>query len=464
MKNAIWLPGYQVNLEFAEDGVQHFLVTCATTADVCPKCGVIERLYRHGTDDVSFRDIPSFGKQVEITVRVQRWRCRECGTTANQPLPGMDSRRRMTERCIEWIADRGIVETFSSVARHVGVDEKTVRNICIPAFKERLAARVRDHGEYKLGVPFIIGIDELMLDGQMRAIFMDIGRSRILDIIDGHRKWQVARWLSQQPDRTGIQVVAIDMAVPYRDVVKALLPQASIVIDKFHVIRCANQALDQVRNRARRSATGAGRRNPWRGQRLLRRRADRLSEAQAFEVDGITANNPLVADAYRTKESFLDIWKENTRADAERLFDEWRAAIPEPVAREFGKVGNMVERWRKEVFAYFDCGITNAVTENRNSLIKTLYRSGRGYTFDVIRAKALLAPPLPNTTRECPMCKQHAIKRTFGEVQNVLKNEYTGAPEFDLIHDLCGSCLHVFNNLYRPFMEDWNAKVERGFS
>jgi transposase len=464
MKNAIWLPGYQVLMEQPDGAVQHFRVSCATTVDACPKCGVIDRLYRHGTDDVTFRDIPSFGKQIEITVHIQRYRCRECGTTANQPLPGMDSRRRMTERCIEWITDRGITDTFSSVARHVGVDEKTVRNICIPAFQQRLAERGRDHGEYKLGTPFIIGIDELMLDGQMRAIFMDIGRSRILDITDGHRKWQVARWLSQLPDRSAVQIVAIDMAVPYRDVVRALLPQAAIVIDKFHVVRCANQALDQVRNRARRMATGAGRRNPWRGQRLLRRRADSLSEAQAFEVDGITANNPLVNDAYRSKEAFMAIWKAADRTEAERLFDQWRHAIPEPVSREFGKVANMVERWRKEVFAYFDCGITNAVTENRNSLIKTLYRSGRGYTFDVIRAKALLAPPLPNTTKECPMCKQHAITRTFGEARAVLKNEYTGEPAIDLTHDICGSCLHVFNNLYRPFMENWNASVERGFT
>lgn len=56
MKNAIWLPGYQVTLEFAEDGVQHFLVSCATTADVCPKCGVIERLYRHGIGVHAARD------------------------------------------------------------------------------------------------------------------------------------------------------------------------------------------------------------------------------------------------------------------------------------------------------------------------------------------------------------------------------------------------------------------------
>lgn len=449
MKNAIWLTGYQVIDELNEDGVQRFLVECMTFVDACSKCGVVGRLYKHGTEQPAFRDIPSFGRQLIIDVKQQRYRCRECGGTTNQPLLGMDTQRRMTERCVAWIAKRGVTETFSAVAREVGVDEKTVRNICIPDFQRRLAERGWDHGEHKLKLPMILGIDELMLDGQMRAIFMDIGRSRILDITDGHRKWQVARWLSQMPDRQGVQIVTIDMAVAYRDVVRALMPHTKIVIDKFHVVRCANQALDHVRNRARRNATGAGRRNPWRGQRLLRRRADSLSEAQAFEVDGITANNPLVNDAYRTKEAFIVIWNATNRADAERLFDEWRAAIPEPVAREFGKVANMMERWRPEVFAYFDCGVTNAVTENRNSLIKTLYRNGRGYTFDVIRAKALLAPPLPNTTRECPMCKLHASAKSFGSAARFS----TVMPELSGEIEVCGSCHYVFHKMYVPFMD-----------
>lgn len=454
MKNAIWLPGYQVLMEQPDGAVQHFRVSCATTVDACPKCGVIDRLYRHGTDDVTFRDIPSFGKQIEITVHIQRYRCRECGTTANQPLPGMDSRRRMTERCVEWIVDRGITETFSSVARQVGIDEKTVRNICIPAFKRRLAERGWDHGEYKLKMPIIMGIDELMLDGQMRAIFMDIGRGRILDVTDGCQKWQVARWLSQLPDRIGVQVVAIDMAVAYRDVVKALMPHTTIVIDKFHVQRCANMALDQVRNRARRMATGAGRRNPWRGQRLLRMRAHRLNPAAQMEVDGILANNPLVNAAYAAKEGFYGIWDAASRADAEQRFDAWVAAIPEDVDREFRKVAKMVERWRPHIFAYFDHATTNAITENRNGLIKTLYRSGRGYSFEVIRAKALLAPPLPKTTKECPLCKAQASARTFAEVGRFVR-------EFDVYHamDVCGSCVHVFNKLYAPLMEQWEDAV-----
>lgn len=446
MKNAIWLPGYTITMEYVGDGVQYFQVACATAAEACSKCGVVGRLYRHGLDPASFRDIPSFGKQVEIKVIAQRYRCRECGGTTSQPLPGLNRKRHMTDRCVDWVIDRSIINTFSSVAREVGVDEKTVRNICVPAFQARLAARNITTEPHYLGLPYILGIDELMLDGKMRAIFMDVGRGRIIDIIDGHHKWQVARWLYGLPGRQVVQVVTIDMSTAYRDVAKANLPSATIVIDKFHVQRCANQALDRVRNRARRQATGAGRRNPWRGQRLLRMREHRLNPQQAMEVEGIVANNPLVKAAYEAKEGFYRIWDAADRADAERRFDAWKSTISDDIKREFGKVANMVERWRKEVFNYFDHARTNAITENRNGLVKTLYRNGRGYTFDIIRAKALLAPALPRTTKECPMCEKTATARSFRDVKRV-------AEGVELTHHLCGSCAHVFTKMYQPFVE-----------
>jgi transposase len=452
MKNAIWLPGYTITMEYVRDGVQHFQVACATATEACGKCGVVGRLYRHGLETATFRDIPSFGKQVEIRVIVQRYRCRECGGTTNQPLPGMNRKRHMTDRCIEWVVERGIINTFSSVAREVGVDEKTIRNICIPAFRERLANHTVDVGPRKIGLPVILGIDELMLDGKMRAIFMDVGRGRVLDIIEGHHKWEVARWLFGMHGREMVQVVTIDMSTAYRDVAKGNLPNATIVIDKFHVQRCANQALDRVRNRARRQATGAGRRNPWRGQRLLRMREHRLNPQQAMEVDGIVANNPLVKAAYEAKEGFYRIWDAADRADAERRFDAWKATIPADIKREFGRIAGMVERWRKEIFNYFDHAHTNAITENRNGLIKTLYRNGRGYTFEVIRAKALLSPPLPKTTKECPCCQKHATNRSFVEVRRFVRAEND-----TYIDHLCGSCAHVFTKMYVPFVEGAEA-------
>ena len=48
-----------------------------------------------------------------------------------------------------------------------------------------------------------------------------------------------------------------------------------------------------------------------------------------------------------------------------------------------------VGNWKPEVLNFFDCGATNAYTEAANGLAKIRNRSGRGYSFDAIRAKIL---------------------------------------------------------------------------
>jgi transposase len=83
----------------------------------------------------------------------------------------------------------------------------------------------------------------------MRCIFMDIGGKRMLDLIYSHHKRTVAEWLAALPNKDAVRIINIDMARPYRDVVRAILPNAIIVVDKFHIQRTANKALDKVRRR-----------------------------------------------------------------------------------------------------------------------------------------------------------------------------------------------------------------------
>lgn len=47
----------------------------------------------------------------------------------------------------------------------------------------------------------------------------------------------------------------MDMWVPYRDAVQTVLPDARIVIDKFHVVRLSNEAVEKVRRSLRRQLT-----------------------------------------------------------------------------------------------------------------------------------------------------------------------------------------------------------------
>lgn len=96
----------------------------------CPRCGSHRRPARHGTLSANYRDTPFVGRQVTIAVEVQRYRCQDCGQAFLQDLTGMDAKRRMTARCANYILDQVMFRSsMNEVARIVGVDEKTIRNI-----------------------------------------------------------------------------------------------------------------------------------------------------------------------------------------------------------------------------------------------------------------------------------------------------------------------------------------------
>lgn len=449
MTNAIWMPGYAISREAVEDGVKTFLVECLTTVDACPKCGVIGRLYKHGTDEVSFQDAPSFGVKVIIRVRVQRYRCRECGSTSVQPLPGMDSRRQMTKRCVEYIAREGVEMTFSALARQVGVHEKTVRMICHEAFAKQMDG-------WKAEAPRILGMDELWLAGAARAIFVDVGQRRALDLLPSRKSRPVAIWLSTLPHKERVQLVAIDMWRPYRELIRTFLPKSAIVVGKFHVVSMANRALDRVRNDVRRAGkTKKERKNPRGNRFLMHKRGPNLDPMAAMRLDGMLANNPLFKAAYEAKERFYDVWEADTRADAERLYDDWKGRIDPSVQYAYDGLVGAVTNWRSEIFSYFDYPATNAFAENRNGIIKMANRAGRGYSFEAIRAKALLAKPLARMGT-CFACqRQHPAKLLVTCSMGFRGVGPNGEDEIIPYGELCGDCQHIFHTEAAPGLGAW---------
>jgi transposase len=221
-------------------------------------------------------------------------------------------------------------------------------------------------------------------------------------VMDAMNRGRVERWLVRLPNRENIRAVAIDMWGPYKAAVKSTMPDVKIIVDAWHVLSKLNMALDRVRNRARRAA--GIRKNPQKGRRLLQTSRHKLSPMRRMLLDGIVANDPLIDAAWNAKEVFYDIWSVRPREEAERLFDRWAASIPDSVEEEFRPIAKMVENWRQEIFGFFDYPITNAYTEARNGLVKKLNRAGNGYSFDTIRAKALLAESYGPTER-CLGCK-----------------------------------------------------------
>ena len=89
------------------------------------------------------------------------------------------------------------------------------------------------------------------------------------------------------------------------------------------------------------------------------------------------------------KERFYDIYEAPSRSEAEKRYREWDEGLDPEVRTTFGPLLTAFQNWEGPILAYFDHRVTNACTESANNLIRAVQRMGRGYSFDVLRARIL---------------------------------------------------------------------------
>jgi transposase len=351
----------------------------------CIKCGVISNLYKHGTKPIVYRDSPIRGHHVRIIANVQRYKCRECGGTFIQPLGGIHDDMRMTARCVEYIQSQCMRDTFLRIADHVGCDDKTIRNVAGNYINQLNA-------EYHPWLPEWLGIDETQIDGSLRCILTDVGNRVPIDMLPNRDKGTVINWLHHFRNRGVVKGLAMDMWKPYKDAARIVFPNLPIIIDKFHVVRMANTAMDDIRIQLAKEQPKAVGKDWMRRKSLLRLRHKKLDEKGRFSVDMWLDNEPDVATAYWLKEAFYDIYDANNKVDAAALLDAWRESIPANMKKgkkSFAPLLTAAKNWREEILAYFDYPISNGYTEALNGVAKVVNRQGRGYSFEVLRARVL---------------------------------------------------------------------------
>lgn len=363
---------------------------------LCSECGG-GKLHGHGDREITLIDTPVHLYKVQISLNVPRFRCQneKCMAVTQEELPWMDFVHLMTRRCVRWIREQCVQDTFAHIAEYIGCDEGTVQSI---AYDEIFRRNLR----YVPTMPAHLGIDEIALHGCCRCVLTDVTRRRVIDILPDREKDTVKKWLEEHQS-PNLRVITIDMWKHYRDAIGLAFPgrDVPIVIDKFHVVRMANQAVDGVRIMLS-SKMSQKRRQWWTNNRgLLRARHYRLpGEGKALKLLVTWLKNyPDLAIAYELKEKFFAIYGLQTRREADDALEKWREAVEaqsNEIRLHFNELVRATANWRKEILAYFDHKprVTNAFTESMNSVIRVADRRGRGYDFEVLRARVLFGRPL----------------------------------------------------------------------
>ena len=386
--NLLNLPDYTVL--HVEEGREEYHVTVQVARPHvgCPTCQtglpVVDRWSRITQ---TYRDLPMHGKRVVIEIERQRYRCRTGNHTFMEPLPSMDDGHRMTARMTAYIEETALRRPFAHIATELGINEGTVRRIALEAVEELERRLV-------IETPTWLGIDELHLTSQPRAIFTNVKARTLVDMLPKRDVKSVAKRLSEFSQRDKIELVLMDMWRPYKQATHDILPQARIVIDKFHVVKMASEAMERIRKDLRETLTDRQRRTLKRDRFILLKRQHNLKEEDQMLLLTWLDNFPNLAAAYHLKETIYEIWDLTDRAEAERRYKLWEAAIPADLTYAFHDLTRALKNWHEEAFSYFDHGAaaTNAYTEAMNGVAKVLNRLGRGYSFEMIRAKMLFSP------------------------------------------------------------------------
>jgi transposase len=389
---ALGLPGFVVVATGEYAGELELLVETTESVTGCPRCGVIARL--HDRKPRSVRDLPSGGRPVILVWFKRVWRCQElrCAQrTWSETSPGIRPRAVLTERA------------RAECARRVGQDATDVARVAADlgvGWGTAMRA-VREYGQRILNQQWlhtnvsVLGLDETAFlaataTSPTRFVtgLVDLrpaggGPARLLDIVLGRSGRVVSDWLNQRGEDwcNRVKVAALDPFRGYERALHAGLHGATVVLDAFHAIRLAQDAIDQVRRRVQQDTHGhRGRKgDPLYGiRRILLRGAENLTaNAYARLIAGLDAGDPNreVAAAYIACQELRHLYAAPDLHRARRRLHTFYEACALPGVPELERLGRTISAWEDQLLAYFTTGgVSNGPTEAVNLLVKRIKR------------------------------------------------------------------------------------------
>ncbi len=406
--NLLNLPDYRIITVDETDDAYHIAAETLVAPRMCSHCDGTA-IVGYGRREQWIRDLPMHGKRVGLYFQTRRFRCKACGKTFYEDLPSVDTQRFMTERLVAWIGPAAIRQPFAHVAQEVGVSERTVRDI----FHDHVTA-LEAHRQVE--TPQWLGLDEIHLI-RPRGVVTNVQECTLVDLLVNRNKETVTAYLMRLPHRQRVQLVTMDMWRPYQEAVQAALPQATVVIDKFHVLKMANAAVDRVRKQLREALTPAQRRGLMHDRFVLLKREADLTDREALLLSTWVKNYPVLGEIHRLKESFFGLYDCASAAEARSYYQTWEQSLTPDQRAAFAEVLTAWRHWETHIVAYFDHPVTNAYTESLNNLIRATDRLGRGYSFAALRAKMLWAEGV-NKTRQRPLARQSPFREQLPPIGN----------------------------------------------
>ena len=394
----------------------------------CPYCrGMTKMNYSGVLDPQIIHDVVRNNCRVDIAIQPRRAVCTMCNNRITLPKPGVNDNHSMTDRLVEFLEIESFLQPHTVLADRSGVTSQTIANI----MKRKIAEYDEERRLNPLRAPRVLGIDEKHLQNDMRGTLVNVEDGELLDILEDNRPQTMQDAIKRLKGwDTNIEVVTTDMNNAYLKWLTALLPNATVVIDKFHVIQDIEQRLTKTKNelyefRKKLILEYPDGEERIRQQQVLdlvrtnKRLFNYSTESIVRDINGDKAQKlatiidefpefRLLRKLYMLIEN---MYMQSTYEDAETVWEEWVALLPPDgkkkyeewcdlysvtppmfdAFRSFSRQG--FQFFKPYILNYFKpgCRFTNATTEGLNKMIDNINAPSNGLSFPILRAKCLYA-------------------------------------------------------------------------
>ena len=337
----------------------------------------------HGYADwVTVRHLPVFGRPTYLRYRPRRYECQECEghPTTVQKLDWHDPYSRYSFEYEEHL----LLQLVGSTVRDVSIKERIGYDAVLGILERRMETEVDWSKFTELEV---LGLDEISLKkGQRDYVTIVTARLQgerivLLGVLPDRQKDQVVAFLRSIPQRLSVTIrtVCCDMYEGYSEAVREELPQAQIVVDRFHVTRHYYQAADQLRQselkRLKKELPAEAYRELKGNMWAFRKQPDDLTAEEHRVLRKLFQYAPQLKQAYALRQQLTAIFDQDLpKAQGQKKIRNWIRRVRLSGLKCFDKFLKTLERWWEEITNYFDDRANSGFVEGLNNKLKVLKR------------------------------------------------------------------------------------------
>jgi len=354
----------------------HLAVTPYKNGCRCPECGRRGQIVHQATELRRWEDSALMGMKVLLWYAPKEIQCPTHGRVQEE-IPWAAVYARISYR-LEWrICALCQIMTQTAAAEILLLPTSTLSNLL-----HRVITRVRD-GHTIRGVT-TLGVDEISFrkGRKFATIVYDLDRARVLWVGQGKGRDTIDRFFNEclsRGQKARITWASCDMSPAYTGAIKHHCPNVTLVIDRFHVVKALNQAVDEVRKEQWRALDAQGRKAITGLRWLLSMHSRSRTKGQSRFLNNLRNSNRRIHRAWVLKDEFEHFWNYRYRGSAETFLKRWMTAALRsrlPTLRTFvGTLRDHVEH----ILAFVDRPLTNAVAEGLNRIIRIVKNRASGY-------------------------------------------------------------------------------------